>query len=159
MKTDTLEKIKISPYSKIKVYWDDQPHNYSKEAKTKVRNYFAKRTVKERYSLVRSHNREMNLQSKNEYEMHAEEHPKYIPNPKEYFKDHWISWYDYLGVDTSQYPQTKYEWVQKCKEMNLNTWEKYKQAIISSLPKNPIEMYEDYNNWDKEFELEEEIVW
>ena len=124
-----------------------------------LRNYFAKRTVKERYSLVRSHNREMNLQSKNEYEMHAEEHPKYIPNPKEYFKDHWISWYNYLGVDTSQYPQTKYEWVQKCKEMNLNTWEKYKQAIISSLPKNPIEMYEDYNNWDKEFELEEEIVW
>ena len=43
MKTDTLEKIKISPYSKIKVYWDDQPHNYSKEAKTKVRNYFAKK--------------------------------------------------------------------------------------------------------------------
>jgi hypothetical protein len=31
----------ISPYSKIKVYWDDQPHNYSKEAKTRIRNYFA----------------------------------------------------------------------------------------------------------------------
>jgi len=40
----TLEKnIKISPYSKIKVYWDDQPHNYSKEAKNKVKNYFAKK--------------------------------------------------------------------------------------------------------------------
>jgi len=31
----------ISPYSKIKVYWDDQPHNYSRENKIKVRNYFA----------------------------------------------------------------------------------------------------------------------
>jgi len=31
----------ISPYSKIKVYWDDRPENYSKEAKTRVRNYFA----------------------------------------------------------------------------------------------------------------------
>lgn len=31
----------ISPYSKLKVYWDDQPHNYSKEAKNKIRNYFA----------------------------------------------------------------------------------------------------------------------
>lgn len=31
----------ISPYSKIKVYWDDQPHNYSKEAKNKIKNYFA----------------------------------------------------------------------------------------------------------------------
>lgn len=31
----------ISPYAKIKVYWDDQPHNYSKDGKTKIRNYFA----------------------------------------------------------------------------------------------------------------------
>lgn len=38
---DTLDKTLVSPYSKIKVYWDDMPHNYSKEAKTKVRNYFA----------------------------------------------------------------------------------------------------------------------
>lgn len=38
---DTLTKIQISPYSKVKVYWDDRPENYSKEAKTKVRNYFA----------------------------------------------------------------------------------------------------------------------
>jgi hypothetical protein len=38
---DTLDKTIVSPYSKIKVYWDDMPHNYSKEAKIKVRNYFA----------------------------------------------------------------------------------------------------------------------
>lgn len=31
----------ISPYSKIKVEWSDRPENYSKEAKTRVRNYFA----------------------------------------------------------------------------------------------------------------------
>jgi hypothetical protein len=124
-----------------------------------LRNQYAKRTTKERYSLIQAHNREMNLQSKEEYLVRAEEHPKYIPNPKEYFKEYWISWYDYLGVDTSQYPQTKYEWVQKCKELGLVTWQRYKQAIISSLPKNPSEIYEDYNNWDKEFELEEEIVW
>lgn len=37
----TLNKTLVSPYSKIKVYWDDRPENYSKEAKTKVRNYFA----------------------------------------------------------------------------------------------------------------------
>lgn len=37
------EKIMISPYSKIKVYWDDRPENYSKESKIKIRNYFAKK--------------------------------------------------------------------------------------------------------------------
>jgi DNA repair exonuclease SbcCD ATPase subunit len=38
---DTLTKIQISPYAKIKIVWDDRPENYSKEAKNKVRNYFA----------------------------------------------------------------------------------------------------------------------
>lgn len=31
----------ISPYSKIKVHWDDQPHNYSREAKNRIKTYFA----------------------------------------------------------------------------------------------------------------------
>ena len=31
----------ISQYSKIKIYWDDQPHNYSREAKNRIKNYFA----------------------------------------------------------------------------------------------------------------------
>jgi len=35
------DKLIISPYSRIKVYWDDRPENYSKEGKNKVRNYFA----------------------------------------------------------------------------------------------------------------------
>jgi len=39
--SEVLDIKAISPYSKIKVYWDDQPHNYSKEAKNKIRNYFA----------------------------------------------------------------------------------------------------------------------
>lgn len=41
MITDTETKIQIPPYAKIKVYWDDRPENYSKEAKTRVRNHFA----------------------------------------------------------------------------------------------------------------------
>ena len=35
--------IQIPEYAKIKVYWDDKPENYSREAKLKVRNYFAKK--------------------------------------------------------------------------------------------------------------------
>lgn len=36
-------ELRLSPYSKIKVYWDDRPENYSKEAKNRVRNHFAKK--------------------------------------------------------------------------------------------------------------------
>jgi DNA repair exonuclease SbcCD ATPase subunit len=39
-KVNIHDKI-ISPYSKIKVEWSDRPENYSKEAKTRVRNHFA----------------------------------------------------------------------------------------------------------------------
>ena len=37
------QQLKISPYSKIKVYWDDRPENYSKESKNRIKNHFAKK--------------------------------------------------------------------------------------------------------------------
>ncbi len=40
---ELLTKTLISPHAKVKVFWDDIPTNYSKEAKTKVKNYFAKK--------------------------------------------------------------------------------------------------------------------
>lgn len=43
MEQETLNKINISPYSKIKVCWDDSPINYSKEGKNKIKAYFAKK--------------------------------------------------------------------------------------------------------------------
>lgn len=41
--TTVVSKIKIPPYAKIKVFWDDKPENYSKENKTLVRNHFAQK--------------------------------------------------------------------------------------------------------------------
>jgi len=38
---ETTNNILVSTHAKIKVYWDDFPHNYSKENKLKIRNYFA----------------------------------------------------------------------------------------------------------------------
>ena len=38
---ETIDIKAISPYAKIKVYWDDRPENYNKESKNKIRNYFA----------------------------------------------------------------------------------------------------------------------
>jgi DNA repair exonuclease SbcCD ATPase subunit len=37
--TDNLNL--LSSNAKIKIYWDDLPHNYSREAKNKIKNYFA----------------------------------------------------------------------------------------------------------------------
>jgi DNA repair exonuclease SbcCD ATPase subunit len=36
-------KVKIPPYAKIKVYWDDKPENYSRECRARVKKYFSKK--------------------------------------------------------------------------------------------------------------------
>ena len=123
------------------------------------RTEYSKRTPKERYDTVRRLNIELGIRSKDEYASRASEHSKYVEDPKAYFKDSWVSWYDFLGVDTNAFPPTKSKWVSACKDIGLTTWKLYKQNCPLTLPVNPGEMYEDYRNWDKEFEIEDEIVW
>jgi len=124
-----------------------------------VRKEYLKRIHKEQYSLICGINKEMGISSKQEYLERASEHIKFIDKPDEYFKDWWVSWYHFLGVDTSAFPQTKPEWIRVCKEMALASWDAYKQKNSPLLPANPGEMYEDYTNWDKEFGVEEDMVW
>ena len=124
-----------------------------------IRREYGKRTPKERYAIICELNKEMGLGSKEEYHARWSEHAKFIPDPSTYFKDWWVSWYHFLGVDTTSFPQTKSEWIRLCKEMGLTTWDLYKQQNSTNLPANPGEMYEDYTNWDQEFGGEEEIVW
>src|ERR1017187_4666254 len=40
---ETTEKVNVSPYGKIKIEWSDLPENYSKQAKTKIINHFARK--------------------------------------------------------------------------------------------------------------------
>ena len=119
------------------------------------RTEYSKRTPKERYDTVRRLNIELGIRSKNEYESRASEHSKYVEDPKSYFKDWWVSWYHFLGVDTSAFPPTKSEWTRVCKEMGITSWTQYKEKNSPILPLNPGQMYEDYTNPDKEFEVEE----
>lgn len=121
-----------------------------------VRREYTKRTQKERYGIVRDLNRELGLGSKEEYHARMSEHTKFIPDPPTYFKGWWISWYHFLGVDTSAFPQTKVEWIRACKELGLTTWDLYKQQNSPIMPANPGHMYEDFN-WDDVFS--DEIVW
>jgi len=41
----------VSEYAKLKVYWDDKPEDYSREAKLKIRNYFAKKYGVDKYAI------------------------------------------------------------------------------------------------------------
>ena len=125
-----------------------------------ARNAFEHATPKEKYEVVRNLNRELMVQTKDQYNQTSGVHAKFIENPQFYFKDQWISWYHYLGIDTSAYPQTKQEWVQKCKKLEILQWQDYKENHKkNNLPDNPGEMYEDYTNWDKEIGISDDYVW
>lgn len=123
------------------------------------RKEFERSDPKEKYEVIRRLNKELVLGSKDEYKRRALEHSKYIEEPKSYFKDWWVSWYHFLALDTSAFPQTKSEWIRLCKDMGITSWSDYKQKNSIVLPANPGEMYEDYTNWDKEFGVDEDIVW
>ena len=124
-----------------------------------ARKAFERADPKEKYDVIRALNRDMGLHSRYEYE-HTQSHPKYIVDPKAYFKDQWVSWYHFLGVDTSAFPQTKAEWTARWKQMGIRTWTEYTQKNSPHLPANPGEMYENYTNPIAEFnEEEDEIVW
>jgi superfamily II DNA or RNA helicase len=125
-----------------------------------ARKAFEQATPKEKYEVVRNLNRELMVQTKEQYNQKSGEHIKFIENPRFYFKDQWVSWYHYLGIDTSAYPQTKHEWMQKCKELGILRWQDYKENYKkNNLPENPGEMYEDYTNWDRDMGVEDDYVW
>lgn len=124
-----------------------------------VRKAFERSESKEKYDLIRSINCEMGIRSKIAYEQQCERHPKYIENPKVYFRDSWISWYHFLGVDTTRFPQTKSDWTRVWKERGITSWDDYKKRGYEDLPAEPGEMYENYTNPCDEFQVEEEMVW
>jgi len=125
-----------------------------------ARKAFERADPKEKYEVIRALNRDMGLRSRHEYSLCSTHHPKYVMDPKAYFKDQWVSWYHFLGVDTSSFPQTKTEWTARWKQMGIRSWEEYTQKNSSLLPANPGEMYESYTNPIAEFnEEEDEIVW
>jgi hypothetical protein len=126
-----------------------------------VRREFERGPPKEKYFLIRRLNQEMSLVSKQMYEERVSEHLKYIADPKAYFKDSWISWYHFLGVDTTSFPQTKADFIDVCKTKGFygKSWSYYKENRDMALPESPGQMYEDFTNWDQEMGVEQEMVW
>jgi hypothetical protein len=124
-----------------------------------VRREFAKRTPKERYHSIRKLNAEMGIRSRNEYFARAGEHPNFIEDPKAYFSEWWVSWYNFLDVDCSSFPPTKADWAVACRSRGLISRTDYEEKRDYTLPENPCEVYSDFTNWDKEMGVEDEIVW
>jgi hypothetical protein len=102
------------------------------------------------YNYVRHLNKELKLMSKEDYVNSSKAHKQYIENPVQYFREHnlWKGWYDFLGVDTSQFLKTKAEWVRFCKEKQISSLEEYilQAKIYKELPERPDEVYYNFSS-------------
>lgn len=103
------------------------------------------------FDKMKDFNRERKIYCRSDYEGISDEHPHYIANPQEHYRDVWTNWYDFLGVDTSNWPSTKDEWKSVCIERFLTTWTTYSENRQEDLPPNPTEMYSDFTSWRNEF--------
>jgi len=102
------------------------------------------------YNYVRSINTNLNIQSKKEYSEKKDRHSNFIDSPEEYFKSKgvWNNWYDFMGVDTSKFIQSKQEWINFCKKINVKTLDDYYMSCEEHnvLPKEPADFYKDFTN-------------
>ena len=128
--------------------------NYDELTKLKIRlrhanalqSFFGQK--KDEYNYVQMLNKEMNIQSKEEYNRCRETHENYIDEPEVYFNGIWDNWLDFLGIDTSVFFKTKDEWNNFCRSKNISSLEEYKNAceLYKELPKNPADFYLNFTN-------------
>jgi superfamily II DNA or RNA helicase len=102
------------------------------------------------YNYVRSINSELHITSKKEYIQCQDTHGNFITFPEEYFKlkGVWNTWYDFMGVDTTHFIQSKYDWIKFCKEKKMNSLDDYYRFCedYDVLPKEPDEFYTHFTN-------------
>jgi superfamily II DNA or RNA helicase len=105
---------------------------------------------KDEYDYVKLLNIELKFQCKKDYFDSRDKHKHWIDNPDIYFKQFhiWINWYDYLGIDTSEYCKTKDEWRKFCINVGICSLEDYekKSKMYKELPENPGEFYSHFND-------------
>jgi superfamily II DNA or RNA helicase len=80
------------------------------------------------------------------------EHKKYKYNltldPKGKYTNIWKNWYDYLGVDISNYPKDYTEWKKKCIKLNITNEREYHEICdMHNLPWMVEEMYREHSTF------------
>jgi superfamily II DNA or RNA helicase len=152
------EKKEEAKKEEMRSYYDDYifEENMGELNKIKLRLRYSKALgskfteEQDEYNYVRSINLTLNIKSKKEYIERKYNHINFIAFPEEYFKSKgvWNSWYDFMGVDTTKFIQSKQHWINFCKEKNIKSLDDYYMACEEHdiLPKEPDELYSHFTN-------------
>lgn len=111
---------------------------------------------KDEYDYVRGLNRELGINSIQKYTDAKHTHKHFIDDPALYFVDLWKGWYDFWGVDTSAFIDTKEEWVRFCREKKVVTVSDYLALCNKDarLPLEPESFYRGFTNICNELRVE-----
>lgn len=105
---------------------------------------------KDEYEYLQILNKQYEIKSKQQYLNMREHYDFYIADPEKYFnaKGLWNGWYDFMCVDTSVFIQTKDEWKEYCKSLNIVTLNDYKEMCLEHecLPIDPSNFYLDFTS-------------
>ena len=159
------ERNKISEIEKKRIDYGDYnfEENVGELNKIKLRLRYSKALgskfteEQDEYNYVRSINANLNIQSKKEYIESQVNHNNFIPLPEEYFKSKgvWNNWYDFMGVNTAKFIQSKQEWINFCKEKGIKSLDDYYIYCeeYDILPKEPADFYKDFTNIPSELQF------
>ena len=138
---------------------DDSDEEYlSSKIKLRLRKSGGLRSridqLQDDFMFMKERNKHLNLSSKSEYNS-SKNDEEYIDDPERHFEIYWTNWYDFLGYDTSEFIQTKEEWIIECKKNNIKSLEDYKRLCENDVkfPINPSEFYQHYTNFNNELNL------
>lgn len=102
------------------------------------------------FNYVKTLNKKLNLRSKYDYFKSKTNHANFIEQPEEYFTSRgvWSDWYDFIGVDISQFIPTKQEWKTFCNDKYIKSVDDYHKLceIYKQLPFEPEYFYKDFTN-------------
>lgn len=127
--------------------------------------YILNRGNKITYSYVRMINKKYGFKTREQYLQSENFHQCFVNNPEVVFSDEFVCWCDFLCIDTSQFPTTKYSFINYCKEKGIqnsydyNRFYTHNKILQNILPIDPFLMYPNFTNWNDEFRTEEDIVW
>ena len=109
------------------------------------------------FNYIKQLNKELDINSKEDYVKKQLQHKMYIPQPEEYFckKGVWTDFYDFIGYDTSQFIQSKQDWIIFCKKHQVSSITDYENLCdkYKELPKNPGDFYTHFTNIQNELGL------
>lgn len=159
------EKKNAKKYEERRICYEDYmfEENCSELNKLKMRLRYSKALgskfteEQDEYNYVRSINSSLNIKSKKDYIQQQDIHSNFIASPEEYFKSKgvWNKWYDFMGVETTKFIQSKQDWINFCKEKGIKSLDDYYIycEVYDILPKEPADFYKDFTNIPSELQF------